>query len=128
VRKLTRLQSFVTRYRPHAQEAGLLRHIDGASVDGSLILALSGADGGGGPTDIAFEGGGVTVWEGGDGAAGTTRGCAALRRPVRCVSRRLSPLSLAPLPLSLSLSLSLSSLPLSLCHSCASVPAVPCVP
>ena len=30
-------------------------HIDGAHVDGSIILAL--------PTDFPFEGGGVTVWE-----------------------------------------------------------------
>jgi hypothetical protein len=63
IRKLVRMQSFVTRYRPGAQEAGLLRHIDGAHVDGSLILALSGADGTGAPIDVPFGGGGVTVWE-----------------------------------------------------------------
>ncbi|KAJ1635061.1 hypothetical protein T492DRAFT_476498 [Pavlovales sp. CCMP2436] len=63
VKKLVRMQSFVTRYRPNPQEAGLLRHIDGANVDGSIILALSGADGSGAPTDISFEGGGVSVWE-----------------------------------------------------------------
>jgi len=33
-----RLQTFVTRYRPQKHEDGLLRHIDGAQVDGSLIL------------------------------------------------------------------------------------------
>lgn len=64
IQQLVRLQSFVTRYRPVDQEAGLLRHIDGAHVDGSIILALSGADGSGSPIDIAFSGGGVTVWEG----------------------------------------------------------------
>lgn len=52
---LVRLQSFVTRYRPFPNENSLLRHIDGAHVDGSVILGL--------PTDHPFEGGGVTVWE-----------------------------------------------------------------
>ena len=33
-----RLQTFVTRYRPQKHEDGLLRHIDGAQVDGSVIL------------------------------------------------------------------------------------------
>eukprot|EP00750_Incisomonas_marina_P010530 INCI16283.1.p1 GENE.INCI16283.1~~INCI16283.1.p1 ORF type:complete len:427 (-),score=81.37 INCI16283.1:237-1517(-) len=49
-----RLQTFVTRYRPRKHEDGLLRHIDGAQVDGSLILGLPSK----------FSGGGVTVWEG----------------------------------------------------------------
>merc|ERR1711998_608564 len=53
---LSRMQSFVTRYRARPNENALLRHIDGALVDGSLILAL--------PTDVPFEGGGVTVWDG----------------------------------------------------------------
>ena len=53
---LVRLQSFITRYRPFPNENSLLRHIDGAHVDGSVILAL--------PTDSPFTGGGVTVWEG----------------------------------------------------------------
>jgi hypothetical protein len=52
---LKRLQSFVTRYRPLPNENALLRHIDGAHVDGSVVLAL--------PTDAPFVGGGVTVWE-----------------------------------------------------------------
>eukprot|EP00616_Rhizochromulina_sp_CCMP1243_P016674 CAMPEP_0118976158 /NCGR_PEP_ID=MMETSP1173-20130426/17895_1 /TAXON_ID=1034831 /ORGANISM="Rhizochromulina marina cf, Strain CCMP1243" /LENGTH=371 /DNA_ID=CAMNT_0006926155 /DNA_START=58 /DNA_END=1173 /DNA_ORIENTATION=- len=56
IRELVRLQSFITRYRPLPNENALLRHIDGAHVDGSVILAL--------PTDMPFEGGGVTVWEG----------------------------------------------------------------
>jgi len=64
ITRLKRMQTFVTRYRPKPQEAGLLRHIDGAHVDGSLILALTGPDPTeGSPIDIAFEGGGVTVWE-----------------------------------------------------------------
>lgn len=54
--ELKRLQSFITRYRPYKNEDGLLRHIDGAQVDGSVILGL--------PTTDPFEGGGVTVWEG----------------------------------------------------------------
>ena len=59
IHKLVRLQSFITRYRVNPDEsAGLLRHIDGVQVDGSLILAL--------PTDVEWRGsgGGVTVWEG----------------------------------------------------------------
>lgn len=40
ISELVRLQSFVTRYRPLPNENALLRHIDGAHVDGSLILAL----------------------------------------------------------------------------------------
>lgn len=64
VRKLTRRQSFVTRYRPLPQQSGLLRHVDGADVDGSLILALTGETGEGDPIDIPFAGGGVTVWDG----------------------------------------------------------------
>ena len=55
-RALTRLQSFVTRYRPNPDETHLPRHIDGANVDGSLVLSL--------PTYEAFEGGGLTVWDG----------------------------------------------------------------
>ena len=56
-RTLTRLQSFVTRYRPNADETHLPRHIDGANVDGSLVLGL--------PTYDAFgDSGGLTVWDG----------------------------------------------------------------
>ena len=82
-RSLTRLQSFVTRcaplsttatthtaahrWRPSPRlwlrrytstpdETHLPRHIDGAAVDGSLVLGL--------PTYERFTGGGLTVWDG----------------------------------------------------------------
>jgi len=56
-RSLHRAQSFVTRYRPNPDETHLPRHIDGANVDGSLVLGL--------PTYDAFgESGGLTVWDG----------------------------------------------------------------
>lgn len=55
-RKLHRMQSFVTRYRPNPDETHLPRHIDGANVSGSLVLGL--------PTFDAFGGGGLTVWDG----------------------------------------------------------------
>ena len=55
-RQLIRLQSFVTRYLPRKDETHLPRHIDGANVDGSLVLGL--------PTYNAFCGGGLTVWDG----------------------------------------------------------------
>jgi len=55
-RTLSRLQSFVTRYRPFADETHLPRHIDGANVSGSLVLGL--------PTYKGFTGGGLTVWDG----------------------------------------------------------------
>ena len=51
------MNAFVTRYRPTPDESELKKHIDGANVDGSVILAL--------PTDDAFEGGGLRVWDGG---------------------------------------------------------------
>lgn len=47
---------FVTRYRPKHDENQLKRHIDGANVDGSVILAL--------PTDDPFQGGQLRVWDG----------------------------------------------------------------
>ena len=56
ITELTRLQSFITRYRANPEERGLLRHIDGAQVDGSIVVGL--------PTDCPFEGGGLTVFEG----------------------------------------------------------------
>lgn len=55
-RRLERLQSFVTRYRATKDETHLPRHIDGAGVDGSLVLGLPSAPG--------FGGGGLTVWDG----------------------------------------------------------------
>ena len=51
-RTLHRLQSFVTRYRPNPDETHLPRHIDGANVDGSVVLGL--------PTYSAYGGGGLT--------------------------------------------------------------------
>ena len=55
-RSLLRLQSFVTRYRPNPDETHLPRHIDGANIDGSLVLGL--------PSYAGFGGGGLTVWDG----------------------------------------------------------------
>ena len=51
-----RLQSFITRYRPLPGEASLPKHVDGISLDGSLVIGL--------PTSRPFAGGGLTVWEG----------------------------------------------------------------
>eukprot|EP00434_Breviolum_minutum_P042080 symbB.v1.2.037438.t1/scaffold5434.1/size28417/1 len=50
------MNAFVTRYRPLHGEDELKKHIDGANVDGSCILAL--------PTDEPFEGGALHVWDG----------------------------------------------------------------
>lgn len=50
------MNAFVTRYRPVAEEDQLKKHIDGANVDGSVVLAL--------PTDDPFEGGALHVWDG----------------------------------------------------------------
>ena len=62
-RTLIRMQSFVTRYRPNPDETHLPRHIDGANVDGSLVLGL--------PTYSAFgDSGGLTVWDGENDAEG----------------------------------------------------------
>lgn len=54
--KATVMNAFVTRYQPVQDEDQLEKHIDGANVDGSLILAL--------PTDDPFEGGKLMVWDG----------------------------------------------------------------
>ena len=51
------MNCFLTRYRPMPDERELQKHIDGANVDGSVILAL--------PTDAPFAGGGLKVWDGG---------------------------------------------------------------
>jgi len=56
IEKLTRLQSFVTRYLPFDGQRALLKHVDGVQVDCSAILALN--------SNSEFEGGGVTVWDG----------------------------------------------------------------
>eukprot|EP00439_Symbiodinium_sp_Y106_P046675 s181_g5.t4 len=50
------MNAFVTRYRAVHGEEELQKHIDGANVDGSVILAL--------PTDEPFEGGALHVWDG----------------------------------------------------------------
>ena len=55
-RRASVMNAFVTRYRPRPDEAELKKHIDGANVDGSVILAL--------PTDEPFEGGKLKVWDG----------------------------------------------------------------
>lgn len=44
------------RYTSTPDETHLPRHIDGAAVDGSLVLGL--------PTYERFTGGGLTVWDG----------------------------------------------------------------
>mmetsp|Transcript_850 Transcript_850/g.2406 ORF Transcript_850/g.2406 Transcript_850/m.2406 type:complete len:283 (-) Transcript_850:77-925(-) len=49
------MNSFVTRYRPMPEEDQLKKHIDGANVHGSFILAL--------PTDDEFNGGTLHVWD-----------------------------------------------------------------
>merc|ERR1711920_445351 len=49
------MHAFVTRYKPCPGEDQLEKHIDGAHVDGSVILAL--------PTDDPYEGGGLHVWD-----------------------------------------------------------------
>eukprot|EP01004_Peranema_trichophorum_P006877 NODE_5677_length_984_cov_27.943089_g5098_i0.p1 GENE.NODE_5677_length_984_cov_27.943089_g5098_i0~~NODE_5677_length_984_cov_27.943089_g5098_i0.p1 ORF type:complete len:275 (-),score=38.66 NODE_5677_length_984_cov_27.943089_g5098_i0:159-932(-) len=56
VPKLTRKQTFITKYRPISGENQLARHVDGTNIDGSVILGL--------PTDDPYEGGGLTVWDG----------------------------------------------------------------
>ncbi|CAE7270281.1 rib4 [Symbiodinium sp. CCMP2456] len=55
-KKFEVMNAFVTRYRPVHGEDELQKHIDGANVDGSVILAL--------PTDEPFEGGALHVWDG----------------------------------------------------------------
>eukprot|EP00928_Gymnodinium_smaydae_P037201 TRINITY_DN25864_c0_g2_i2.p1 TRINITY_DN25864_c0_g2~~TRINITY_DN25864_c0_g2_i2.p1 ORF type:complete len:342 (+),score=61.35 TRINITY_DN25864_c0_g2_i2:55-1026(+) len=55
-RRFSVMNAFVTRYRPIHEEDQLKKHIDGANVDGSVILAL--------PTDDPFEGGALHVWDG----------------------------------------------------------------
>jgi hypothetical protein len=56
--KVKRLMTFITRYTAQRKgEEALLKHIDGAGkVDGSLVVAL--------PTDLPFQGGGLTFWDG----------------------------------------------------------------
>lgn len=60
-----RLMTFITRYTPAPGEQALLKHVDGAGkVDGSIVVALP-MDSWSVPLEInAFEGGGVTFWDG----------------------------------------------------------------
>ena len=51
-----RLQSFVTRYRPLPGENTLAKHVDGITIDGTVVVGM--------PTDTPFDGGGLTIWEG----------------------------------------------------------------
>lgn len=62
-----RLMTFVTRYTPNPGEQALLKHVDGAGkVDGSVVVALP-TDRWSAPEDVnAFEGGGLTFWDGRD--------------------------------------------------------------
>ena len=53
--RATRLQTFVTRYRPNPTDSGLPLHVDGIGVDGSIVMGL--------PTAAPFEGGGLSVWD-----------------------------------------------------------------
>jgi len=62
-----RLMTFITRYTPAPGEQSLLKHVDGAGkVDGSIVVALP-MDQWSAPLSInAFEGGGLTFWDGRD--------------------------------------------------------------
>jgi hypothetical protein len=64
-RSCSRLMTFVTRYTPNPGEQALLKHIDGAGkVDGSCVVALP-IDRWSAPKHVnAFEGGGLTFWDG----------------------------------------------------------------
>jgi hypothetical protein len=66
-----RLMTFITRYTPAPGEQALLKHVDGAGkVDGSIVVALPMDSWSAQLTDNAFEGGGLTFWDGRD-AKGT---------------------------------------------------------
>lgn len=62
-----RIMTFITRYTPAPGEQALLKHVDGAGkVDGSIVVALP-MDKWSAPLSInAFEGGGLTFWDGRD--------------------------------------------------------------
>lgn len=57
--QVKRLMTFITRYAADTKGGeALYKHIDGAGkVDGSLVVAL--------PTDLPYQGGGLTFWDGG---------------------------------------------------------------
>eukprot|EP00439_Symbiodinium_sp_Y106_P084675 s149_g26.t1 len=52
--ELHRVQTFVTRYRPHEGETHLTRHVDGPHVDASFILQLHSS---------IYTGGGLRIWD-----------------------------------------------------------------
>jgi hypothetical protein len=59
--------TFVTRYTPNPGEQALLKHVDGAGkVDGSVVVALPIDRWSAPQDDNAFEGGGLTFWDGKD--------------------------------------------------------------
>jgi hypothetical protein len=65
--------TFITRYTPAPGEQALLKHVDGAGkVDGSIVVALPMDSWSAPLTNNAFEGGGLTFWDGRD-ANGTTQ-------------------------------------------------------
>uniref|UniRef100_A0A7S3PDM7 Fe2OG dioxygenase domain-containing protein n=2 Tax=Amphora coffeiformis TaxID=265554 RepID=A0A7S3PDM7_9STRA len=62
-----RLMTFVTRYTPNPGEQALLKHVDGAGkVDGSVVVALPIDRWSAPESENAFEGGGITFWDGGN--------------------------------------------------------------
>jgi hypothetical protein len=63
--KCERIMTFLTRYTPNPGESALLKHVDGAGkVDGSIVVALP-VDRWSAPESVnAFEGGGLTFWDG----------------------------------------------------------------
>ena len=65
--RVKRLMTFVTRYTPNPGEQALLKHVDGAGkVDGSVVVALP-IDRWSAPEHCnAFQGGGLTFWDGKD--------------------------------------------------------------
>lgn len=65
--QVQRLMTFVTRYTPNPGEEALLKHVDGAGkVDGSVVVALPTDRWSAPEDDNAFEGGGLTFWDGRD--------------------------------------------------------------
>jgi hypothetical protein len=63
--EVKRLMTFITRYTPAPGEQALLKHVDGAGkVDGSLVLALPVDRWSGPESEHAFQGGGLTFWDG----------------------------------------------------------------
>uniref|UniRef100_A0A7S2VDP8 Fe2OG dioxygenase domain-containing protein n=1 Tax=Entomoneis paludosa TaxID=265537 RepID=A0A7S2VDP8_9STRA len=60
-----RIMTFITRYTPAPGEQALLKHVDGAGkVDGSIVVALPVDRWSAPEEENAFEGGGLTFWDG----------------------------------------------------------------